>query len=260
MKSLRILSIIISIVIIFIFNNNFVLARAWWGWSWGWSWGWAIWIVVIWIYYAIMQIRRKKMLSKAKSDLETASVSDNSWNENELKKTVEDNFYRYQQAWTSKNLDSIKKYMTKSYYAQAITNIDKLAWKTNILKDIKINELNLMSVKDGPWKDWDMFVMEINASMIDYTINDSDWSFIESTMKLDENESQENYINRAMNNPSSFIEYWVFMRLNWYWLIHNIKQTDVIIKDIIWLSENELKNILIKEQNSWEINDSNFYN
>lgn len=263
MKSQKIISINISIffvLFISIFGYNLALARAWWGWS-SWSSGWwAIAVVIAWLYYAIMQIRRKKMLAKAQNDLKTALTSDNSWNEQELKKAVEDNFYKYQQAWTNKNLSSMKEYMTNSYYSTALNNLKKLDWKKNILENINLWQLNLISVKDWPEKDGDMFVMEINASMIDYTINEISWDFIESTLKKNEKEDYESYKKRAMSEAWYFVEYWVFMRINWYWLIHDIKQSDSIIKDVIWLSEWELRNILSKEQNTQEVNDTNFYN
>ena len=61
-----------------------------------------------------------------------------------------------------------------------------------------------MSVRDVEGQDGDMFAMEVNASMIDYTIRMSDRSFFESTMPKDDNECKEDYQKRAMTEAHEF--------------------------------------------------------
>lgn len=234
-------------------------ARAWWGWSSS-GWWWIIGLAIAWIYIAIMKIRKKKMMNKAQTDLKNALQVDSSWNETELKKVSEDVFYKYQNAWTNKNLESVKDIFTNSYY-QEISKVlsETLQWKKNILKNISLQSTNLMSVKDWIWKDWDMFVMEMNASMIDYTIDENSWNFILSTLDRNDWESDMSYSQRAQTEAWNFTEYWVFMRSNLVWKLHNIKQSDSIIKDIMNMNENDLKEVLKREENSSEVDDSTFY-
>lgn len=199
-------------------------------------------------------------MKKAKEDIEKAKSSDTSWNEEEFKKIVEEVFIKYQNAWSDKDLYSVSSLLTRSYYDKADADIKKtLEWKKNILKEISLLEQNLMSVKDVSGQNWDMFVMEINATMIDYTINESTWLFLESNLTKKDWEGNASYMKRAQIEPEFFQEYWVFMRLDSKWLLYDIKQTNAIIKDIKWLSESELKNILKKEENSSEVSDANFY-
>lgn len=82
-----------------------------------------------------------------------------------------------------KDLEEVKNMITKQYFKKA-ENImkTKLTWKKNIIKDIKLKYLHLVSVKDNDWKDWDMFAMEINGNMIDYTIDELTWEFLESNL------------------------------------------------------------------------------
>ena len=141
--------------------------------------------------------------------------------------------------------------MTKKYHSKATQTLERqLKWKKNILENIHIKKLTLMSVRDNPWKNWDMFAMEVSASMIDYTIDINTWKFVKSTLTREKNESFDSYKDRAMHESSDFKEYYIFIRHNWKWLLNNVKQKFSIIWDIIWLSERQLKNILKQEKDS----------
>ncbi len=253
-------TIITSIIfIIFICFYSIAEARAWW-WSSSSGWWDAIWVALAILIYAIYKIRREKMIKKAKKDLEDALKEDSSWDLIWLKKIVEDIFVKYQNARSEKNLSSIMSYMTKDYYEKAIRIlVQKLDGKKNIIKDINILGLTLMSVRNFPWRDWDMFAMEVSASMIDYTIDEKTWEFIESTIWKLKKESYEDYKRRAMNISSSFMEYYIFVRYNWKWLLNNIKEEFSIVKDIINLNETELTEILKKEESSETVDDSILY-
>lgn len=244
---------------IFFINFSEVFARAWNSSSSSWWESW-IWLIIVWILYAIYEIRRKKLIKKAKADLENALKEDSSWDIEKLKEATRNIFFKYQEAWQEKDLSSVENLMTKDYFKKADYLMkNELFWKKNILKNIKINNLTLMSVKDWFWKDWDMFAMEVNWEMIDYNIDENTWEFVWTTLGRNKNESFESFKYRAMNQSSSFKEYYIFIRYNEVWLLQNIKWQFSIIKDIIWLKEDELKKILEKEKNSDEVDHSELY-
>ena len=255
----KILKILMFSIIWLFFYYSFVEARAWWWGSSSWGWDAIGWVIAL-IIYAIYEIRRRKMIKKAKKDLEKALSWDSSWNLKELEKTTKKIFIKYQEAWSNKDLDYVRKYMTKSYYEKAQKKLNKiLNWKKNILENIHINQLNLMSVRDFPGKDWDMFAMEVDANMIDYTIDKKTGEFIESTLTKRNNEWQKDYGRRAKKEWEDFKEYYIFIRYNWKWLLNNIKQKFSIVWDIIKLKERELRKILDKEKSSDNVNDDVFY-
>ena len=128
------------------------------------------------------------------------------------------------------------------------------------MKNIHINQMQLMSVRNYPEKDGDMFAMEIEGSMIDYTIRESDGSFVSSPTYRNKNEDFKSYENRAKTEASSFTEYYIFIRVDNVWKLNNIKSQFSIIKDIIGLPESKLKKILEQEKNSTSVNDDVFYN
>lgn len=152
--------------------------------------------------------------------------------------------------------------MTKKYFEKSnrILNTQLNAHKRiNILENIQLVSLELMSVRDNPGRDWDMFAMEVTASMIDYTIDAFSKKFISSTLPRQKNESQSNYEHRAMNEPHEFKEYYIFIRHNGKWLLNNVKQKFSIIWDIIWLSPTALKGILAYERSTDHVNDDMLY-
>lgn len=254
--------IIFTLLVITLFFSFYMWVEARAGWWWG-SWnneGSIASAVVFSLYLAIYKIRRMKMIKKAKIDLENALKQDSSWDIEWLKKHVTDIFYQYQNDWQNKSRHNMMKYMTKTYHSKVTEMLYyELADEKNILENIHINSLTLMSVRDNPGKDGDMFAMEVDASMIDYTIWESTWEFISSTLQQEKYEPLEKYKHRAMTQPVEFKEYYIFIRHNGQWLLNNVKQKFSIIWDIIWLPEKKLKNILLQEKNSEFTSDDILY-
>lgn len=201
--------------------------------------------------YAIIEIRRRKMMKKAKEDLAIAKMKDASWNEDGFKDVVGQTFHRYQEAWSKKDMESVRHLLHVDYFDKAKTLLEtELAECTNVIKNQKIESMNLMSVKDVSGKEGDMFVMEVNASMIDYTIETKSGAFVESTLSREKNESDESYRRRAMNEASPFREYWVFQRSSGKWLLWEIHQSVSIVSDVMGRSEAEVMEILAREKAS----------
>lgn len=99
------------------------------------------------------------------------------------------------------------------------------------MKNIHINQMQLMSVRNYPGKDGDMFAIEIEGSMIDYTIRESDGTFVSSPIYRNKYESLEHYENRAKTQSVPFTEYYILIRVGNVWKLNNIKSKFSIIKD-----------------------------
>lgn len=158
-----------------------------------------------------------------------------------------------------KNLESMRPYMTDFYYQKAQKILAGEAGLKNIMKNIHIHKMELMSVRNYPGKDGDMFAMEIEGSMIDYTIRESDGTFVSSPTYRNKNENFKSYENRTKTESEPFTEYYIFIRVGNVWKLHDIKSKFSIIRDIIGLSEGKLKQILEQEKNSPNVNDDVLY-
>lgn len=217
---------------------------------------------------AIIAIRRRKMMAKAKADLAVAASTDGSWDLSLFTETARKVFFAYQEAWLGKNLQAVRSLLHARYYAAVNDEMHAtLRGKKNILKDASIISLNLMSVKDVAGKDGDKFVMEIEASMIDYTVNEKSGKFLRSPLGRKKDESDEAYAVRATKEPHSFTEYWVFTREQGNWLLSDIKQDDAIVADIysdiktlgIAGATAKAQQVLADEKKSDKVDDSAFY-
>jgi len=179
------------------------------------SFAWIVWISVLYAYYL-----RRKRIKKAKEEQQNAILQDSTWSEEMLKTVVENTFMEYQKARSNKNLEPVKNLFLEEYYLQAKIRMDQdLVWKINILEDIKINSMILFEVKDLHGKEWDVFCMEIKASMIDYFIDDQTWKVI---LKIVNNR----YLSEEKTKTfiTNFVEYWSFIRINGNWLLFDISQ------------------------------------
>ena len=177
-----------------------------------------------------------------------------------MREATEKAFYAYQKAWANRDLNSVRDLLHVDYY-QASSRIlnEDMKDQTNIIKDVSLDSLNLMAVRDVPGKDGDMFVMEVNASMIDYTIETASGKFVESTLDRKDGEWQKSYEERARTEAGSFREYWVFQRVSGIWKLWDVQESSRIIADLKGRSEGELKEILAREQASGASVDSMFF-
>lgn len=217
-------------------------------------------IIALWM--VIYEIRRKKLIAKAAKDLNAAATHDPTWSVEELKNLSEKVFMAYQKAWTKQDLDSVRDLLHFDYYQKASQKLKALIdnGERNVLKSIKIDDMELVSIRDVASKDGDMFVMDIGAQMIDYTVSTKDNSFIRSPILKKNDESMDEYIKRAKLEPDEFYEFWVFIRHNERWKLWEIKQSESILKDLEGLSPEDLKAILKREEDSSFVNDNEFYN
>lgn len=191
------------------------------------------------------------MIQKSKNDLENALKKDSSWDIQWLKTHVAHVFHKYYKDLRAKNTINMKSYMTKKCHAKISRYIEyELIWNQRILKNITLKELNFMSVRDHPWKNWDVFTIEVSMSLIDYIIDEKTWKFLESRIpSRSNNESYKHYKERVMTKNTDILEYYVFIRCDNKWLLNNIKPKFSIIWDINWLPESEINKILQQEKN-----------
>lgn len=103
---------------IFFINFSEVFARAWNSSSSSWSSWWEswIWLIIVWILYAIYEIRRKKLIKKAKADLENALKEDSSWNLENLKEVTRNIFFQIPRSLAIKRFIFCRKFNEKRLF------------------------------------------------------------------------------------------------------------------------------------------------
>ena len=124
----------------------------------------------------------------------------------------------------------------------------KLSGKINILKEIELYSVELMSVLDIEGQEGDMFVLELKFKLIDYTVDEETGMFIDSPLGRRNKESRERWEKRAQTQQDHVVEYWVFYRYQGTWVLYNIHQVDSFFGDLRHASIAKLKDILAAEK------------
>lgn len=122
---------------------------------------------------------------KSKKTLILASSRDSIWNIEEIKNHTFDVFCKTQKAWENRYLGSIKSIISKELYDELDVKIGDLRkeGKKNILEEITVNQITLLSCIDFKDNTKDEFTAQIDGQMIDYTIDDKGLAIIENESK-----------------------------------------------------------------------------
>ncbi len=206
-------------------------------------------IGVFGLLMAIYKIRRIRMMNQAKRKFSEATTKDPSWNIEDFKENGERIFRNYQKAWMEKDLRPLLEDFDIRYLSKANDILNtKLKDKINILKDIEIKSIELMSVLDVQGKDGDMFVLEFNFKLVDYTINEKTKDFIDSELVQGRFERDIWFESRSKKEKSQAVEYWVFIREGEKWNLFNIHQLSSFFGGLGKVTVSQLRKILEKEK------------
>jgi hypothetical protein len=199
------------LLVVFFFGiSHYTLARAGGGESGG-GVGWILKFIlfpIVAVYVFILNSKLKKKTNEVKALTEKISVSDSLWNHRHLMSTTRLVFMQVQKAWAERNQKLVKDVMTKKIYEKHKAQTDEMiaAGKKNILEQIKISRIVIISISDYKDNSKDSFSAYIDASMIDYTIDE----------KTSEVLSGDN------SDPHSFSEIWTFLREDDNWKLDEI--------------------------------------
>jgi hypothetical protein len=161
-------------------------------------------------------IHRKKRSDKrkAKRDIAINKLSrlDSNWNFEEIKKDIEEDFYKVQTAWMERDQDIAKEYMSDALYIKHKSQTDSMKARKlkNILEDMKLLEINPVVVQNYQKPEKDILWVQIVGKAIDYTIK-------EKTNRIKRG-------NKAL--CIQFDEYWKFIRKADRWVVDEIKQKE----------------------------------
>ncbi len=197
------------------------------------------------VIYVLYQLKRQFMFFQAKKALIKAHKNDPNWGIESLKQNVTNTFYSFYESWSKKDLQLITPLLDPEFLIETQQALKiNLNGKINIINNLVLDDMKLISVNDINGQTGDMFAMEIKSQMINYTQQESDGQFVSSTLSRARKETHEAYADRAQTNLQSFREYWVFKRTEDRWLLWDIKKTSHFFADLLYISEKDFKNVL----------------
>jgi predicted lipid-binding transport protein (Tim44 family) len=162
------------------------------------------------IYSMIVTYMVVKKNKECQSLMQQCADIDSAWNPDSVKARIEQAFLKIQQAWVERNQDIAKDYMSERLYNKHKTQTDAMIvnQRKNILDRLNLIEAKVVQVADFKDNSKDSFWVYLEASAIDYEIDEASGSI--TSGKKDKEES--------------FAELWKFIRLKNTWVVDEIDQ------------------------------------
>jgi hypothetical protein len=171
------------------------------------------------LYSWISVLKKPKKVAKK---LEAAATLDVAWDEKAILLRAARIFEAYQEDWSAKNWQNMKRYMTPTYYQHASLMIAALTqmWRTNQVNSPAIDEMAIMDLTDSQDNAQDTVTVGITAHADDVLIDDSTR-------------------DQLYRDKSKFTEYWTLKRIDDKWYLDKIEQAT----KASWTADRELQNL-----------------
>ncbi|GAA0075685.1 Tim44-like domain-containing protein [Clostridium sp. CTA-5] len=176
-----------------------------------------IFIVLLCIFSAVKFVFKlilDKRKAKSISVIKELSQNDNDWDYNNMKKDIEEAFYKVQAAWMERNQDLAREYMSdKLYNKHKLETKDmRIKKEINILEDMTLLSDAPIGLQDFEGINKDCIWVHIRAKSKDYTVDEKNGKVVEG----------------EPDKIVHFEEYWKFIRNEYRWILDEIRQTDDI--------------------------------
>ena len=154
-------------------------------------------------------IKLTKRSRKAKKLMKQMKKSDSAWKYGQVTYDVEEGFLAIQQAWTNMDMSTASQYMSDELLDSFQTKLNWMKYKNqrNVLEKISLVSALPVAVYDDSDNSRDYIWFYIKGRMVDYTIDTDTQLIVEGS-----------------TSPSSFVEYWKFVRRNDRWVLSHILQ------------------------------------
>ena len=135
--------------------------------------------------------------------------SDSAWKYGQVLSDVEESFLAIQRAWTNMDMSTASQYMSDELLDSFQTKLNWMKYKNqrNVLEKISLVSALPVAVYDDSDNSRDYIWFYIKGRMVDYTID-----------------TETQLIVEGRTAPSSFVEYWKYVRKNDRWVLSNILQ------------------------------------
>lgn len=169
------------------------------------------------IYIGILHYKIHRKNREAAGLIERISAADSGWNMESLKNRVAECYFKVQEAWTERDQDIARAYMSRRLYDKHKAETDQMiaGGRRNVLKGVELLEAKIVEAVDYADNSRDRFWVYIKGSMIDYMAR----------------EPGGEVISGKPHEKEKFTELWKFTRENGRWVLDEI-DPEVSMDDI----------------------------
>ena len=159
----------------------------------------------------IFYIQLTKRSRKAKRLMKQMMQSDSAWKFKEISADVADAYMAIHEAWANMDMTPAKRYMSDELFDNFQTQLNwtKYKNKKHVMENIQLLKSLPVAVHDDRDNSRDYVWFYIKGKMVDYTIDTNTQLVVE-----------------GKTAPSSFVEYWQFIRKDGRWVLNKILQKD----------------------------------
>ncbi len=162
------------------------------------------------IYSAILTHQVRKKSKACRELLARLEKLDPAWDADAIGHRVNEVFFKVQQAWMARDQTLAKDCMSDAIFQKHKLQTDHLIeeHRKNVLENINLTQVNIVDVEDFVDNRKDRFWAELEGSMIDYTIDDTN----------------DRLVSGNSIKAESFTELWKFVRAGNRWVLDEIDQ------------------------------------
>lgn len=175
--------------------------------------------LIVWgIYTLIISIILFFKVGKSRRVIKKSAEQDSFWNFDQMRDNAKKVFFKMQDAWMDRNIESVKDIITSRLYDDYKTQLElmKKNSEKNILSGINVTDVRIIGCEDYLDNSHDSYIAHIKGEMLDYTID-------ERTRRI---------IKNPDKKAESFTDTYHFVRKDNKWLLDNI-DNKVSIWDVI---------------------------
>jgi len=160
------------------------------------------------VYIAFLHYKIYTKNREAAALIERISAADGGWNMENLKNRVAECYFKVQEAWTERDQELARAYMSRRLYDKHKAETDLMIEKgeRNVLKDIDLLEARIVEAVDYTDNSRDQFWVYIKGAMIDYKAR----------------EPGGEVISGKPHEQEKFTELWKFTREGGRWVLDEI--------------------------------------
>lgn len=173
------------------------------------------------VYVGILHYKLDRKNREAAGLIERLAAADSGWNMEGLKNRVAACYFKVQEAWTERNQDIAREYMSRRLYEKhkADTDLMLANGERNVLKDVDLLEARVVEAVDYTDDSRDRFWVYIKGAMIDYTVREPGGEVIKG----------------KPHEREEFTELWKFTREGGRWVLDEI-DSQVGLDDLVSFS------------------------
>lgn len=161
-------------------------------------------------YSAIVTVVLAKKHRQATTMLSRLRGLDPLWDEDHIHRRVELAYFSIQSAWTNRDQDIAREYVSDRLYAKHKMQTDEMiaSHRRNVLENVNLMSADIIGVRDFNDDARDHFEVHIKGSMADYMVNDETGAVVSG----------------KPGETELFTEIWRFVRGEDDWVLDEIEQ------------------------------------